>query len=176
MIKLNVQRNSILVSLCYAWAVFRFHLLQRKRKHKHKHKKKRKKIAILVPMLMPASRPFSRCNKNCALASLQWKPGLNGGLSFIMKFVLLFEFVINVIARAGALQSSTIYVLHQIQRDKIPSFQQCAYMNFPPEVKPLQSADWTNFRSDGKVACVISLDDGSVWKCKFKVNANYIWK
>ena len=138
--------------------------------------RKKEKNAILVPMLMPASRPFSRCNKNCALASLQWKPGLNGGLSFIMKFVLLFEFVINVIARAGALQSSTIYVLHQIQRDKIPSFQQCAYMNFPPEVKPLQSADWTNFRSDGKVACVISLDDGSVWKCKFKVNANYIWK
>ena len=46
-------------------------------------------------------------------------------------------------------------------------------MNFPPEVKPLQSADCTNFRSDDKVACVFFLDSGSVWKCKLKVNANY---
>ena len=44
---------------------------------------------------------------------------------------------INVIAHAGVLQSSTEYVFHSTQGEKISSFQKCEYMNFPPEIKPL---------------------------------------
>ena len=51
--------------LCYARAVFRFHLLQRKRKHKRNHKKKEILLLVLVLalVLIPSSRPFSRWNK-----------------------------------------------------------------------------------------------------------------
>ena len=56
--------------MCYAWAVFRLQLLERKPKRKHQAQNEGN-ILILVLVFMPASRPFSRWNKNycvCACA------------------------------------------------------------------------------------------------------------